>query len=119
MSLALVSRHFHELASARLYRNLRFYVADISDLNFDPQIARLIGCFETLAASSHDYARYIKSIQLGVPGPEDRNWRSAGDNAVSGRFLNTLLLLTLKRAKALEAFKYVDIHCVSVPVNCD
>ncbi|KAI9870785.1 MAG: hypothetical protein M1830_003810, partial [Pleopsidium flavum] len=106
IALALVSKHFHNLASARLYRVLKFSLMDIGDIGYGSQISRLTSGLETLVASRRDYAKYIKELQLGVPGPEDRAWRNPSDNVLSGRLLNTLLLLTLKKARALETFKW-------------
>jgi len=102
-----VSKHFHDLASAQLYRVLEFSLLDTGDLDYISQTSRATSGLETLVASGHDYAKYIKELQLGAPGPDERAWRPPGDNFVSGRLLNTLLLLTLKKARALETFQWV------------
>jgi hypothetical protein len=36
-------------------------------------------------------------------------------SASCGKFLNTLLYLTLKKAKSLETFRYVSKHCSILP----
>lgn len=100
-----MSKHFHDLASAQLYRVLEFSLVDMGDMDYISQTARATSGLETLVASGHDYAKYIKELQLGSSGPDDRTWRTPGDNFVSGRLLNTLLLLTLKKARALETFQ--------------
>lgn len=102
-----MSKHFHDLASAQLYRVLEFSLLDTGDLDYISQTSRATSGLETLVASGHDYAKYIKELQLGAPGPDERAWRPPGDNFVSGRLLNTLLLLTLKKARALETFQWV------------
>lgn len=100
-----MSKHFHDLASAQLYRILEFNLLDMDDLDYISQTSRATCGLETLVASGHDYAKYIKELQLGAPGPEERTWRPPGDNFVSGRLLNTLLLLVLRKARALETFQ--------------
>ncbi len=107
LALALVSKHFQDLASAQLYRVLKFALVDLSDYDHIHQTSRLASCLETLVASTRDYAKHIRELQLGQPGPEERATRIPGHNAVSGRLLNTLLLLTLKKTKALETFQWV------------
>jgi hypothetical protein len=63
---------------------------------------------ETFATSEYDYARYLKEIvleSLSGGGKGERAYRQYTNDLSCGKFMNTLFLLTLRKAKALETFK--------------
>ncbi|KAI3402165.1 hypothetical protein diail_94 [Diaporthe ilicicola] len=106
--LSLVSKHFRSLAAAELYRNFHIVFPDEDDPAFDSPIDGLAGGLETFVTSDYDYAKHLRDISLDT--------LSAGDKAETaykpylysvscGKFLNTLLLLTLRKAKALETLR--------------
>ncbi|KAJ0115291.1 hypothetical protein J7T55_012567 [Diaporthe amygdali] len=107
--LSLVSRHFRSLAAAELYRNFHIVFPDEDDPAFDSPIDGLAGGLETFVTSDYDYAKHLRDISLDT--------LSAGDKAETaykpylysvscGKFLNTLLLLTLRKARALETLRW-------------
>ncbi|KAH6607761.1 hypothetical protein Trco_004074 [Trichoderma cornu-damae] len=107
--LALVSRHFHELASAQLYRNFHIVFPDDDDLNFDSPIDGLAGGLDTFTTSNYDYAKHLRDLSMdtlsaGLKG--ESSYQSYLYSASCGKFLNTLLHLTLKRARSLEVFRW-------------
>ncbi|KAG5926880.1 hypothetical protein E4U42_002847 [Claviceps africana] len=107
--LALVSRHFHELASAQLYRNFHIIFPDDDDPSFDSPIDGLAGGLETFTTSEHNYARYLKDLSmdtLSTGRQGELSYEPYLYTASCGKFLNTLLHLTLKRARSLESFRW-------------
>jgi len=107
---SLVSKDFRELAAAQLYRNFHIVFPDDDDPSYDSPIDGLAGGLDTFVTSDYDYAKHLRDLSLDT--------LSAGDKAETaykpylysvscGKFLNTLLHLTLKRAKSLEAFRCV------------
>ncbi|KAG8166560.1 hypothetical protein KVR01_002249 [Diaporthe batatas] len=107
--LSLVSKHFRALAAAELYRNFHIVFPDEDDPAFDSPIDGLAGGLETFVTSDYDYAKHLRDISLDT--------LSAGDKAETaykpylysvscGKFLNTLLLLTLRKARALETLRW-------------
>lgn len=106
--LALVSRHFHELASAQLYRNFHIIFPDDDDLNFDSPIDGLAGGLDTFTTSNYDYAKHLRDLSMdtlsaGIKG--ECCYQSYLYSASCGKFFNTLLHLTLKKARSLEVFR--------------
>ncbi|RFU71741.1 f-box domain-containing, partial [Trichoderma arundinaceum] len=107
--LALVSRHFHELASTQLYRNFHIVFPDDDDLNFDSPIDGLAGGLDTFTTSNYDYAKHLRDLSMdtlsaGLKG--ENSYQSYLYSASCGKFLNTLLHLTLKKARSLEVFRW-------------
>ncbi|KAK3324183.1 F-box domain-containing protein [Cercophora scortea] len=107
--LSLVSKHFRQLAAAQLYRNFHIVFPDEDDPAFDSPIDGLAGGLDTFVASDYDYAGHLRDLSLDT--------LSAGDKAETaykpylysvscGKFMNTLLLLTLRKARALESFRW-------------
>ena len=72
-----------------------------------------------MVTSDHDYTRYLKEISLdslsgGEPG--EGSYRPYSYSESCGKFMNTLLLLCMRRAKALETFRYVwSLHSTHDP----
>ncbi|PGH02837.1 hypothetical protein GX51_04449 [Blastomyces parvus] len=109
VNLSRVSKPFHDLAAAQLYRSLS-HVFDDRDLT-TRQLAldRLTGVLDTLTISDYNYAAYIKEVSLDtiqnnrIGASVVSEFRSGSS---AGRFLNTLLLGTIKRIVALESFRW-------------
>ncbi|KAF7558822.1 hypothetical protein G7046_g5325 [Stylonectria norvegica] len=109
IAVALVSRHFHELASAWLYRNFNIVFPDDDDLNFESPIDGLAGGLDTFTTSDYNYGRHLKDLSLDTLSTghkAEHAYKSYLYSASCGKFLNTLLYLTLKKAKSLEAFRW-------------
>ncbi|RJE20801.1 F-box domain protein [Aspergillus sclerotialis] len=70
---------------------------------------------ETLATSDYNYSRFIRQIYLeranntSDAGRGDIRTSSTDYGYTTGKFLNTLLLIVLKRVKGLESFRW-DVH---------
>ena len=109
LALQLVSRHFHSLASAKLYSNLKFvfWHSDTPSSYSKPK-TRLTDVLHTFATSEHDYAQYVKSFALQLSDREDdiptRVASRFHFDEDSTKLLNTTLLLMLRKANTLEAF---------------
>ncbi|KAI9674219.1 MAG: hypothetical protein M1817_002037 [Caeruleum heppii] len=109
IALALVSRHFHSVACAQLYRSFSIVFPDEDDPTFDSPIDGLAGGLDTMVTANHDYASYLKEITMDTltgGGRGERAYRDYSYGESCGKFLNTLLVLTLRRAKALETFHW-------------
>ena len=107
--VALVSKRFHELASAQLYRNFHIIFPDDDDLAYDSPIDGLAGGLDTFTTSEYNYAQHLRDLSMdtlsaGVKG--EISYQPYLYSASCGKFLNTLLYLTLKRAKSLEVFRW-------------
>lgn len=106
--LALVCRRFHQLASAQLYRNFHIIFPDDDDVNFDSPIDGLAGGLDTFTTSEYNYAQHLRDLSMdtlsaGLKG--EQSYQPYLYSASCGKFLNTLLRLTLKRAHHLESFR--------------
>lgn len=103
--LALVSRHFHHLASEIIYRTLHFSLPYHGGKPYEDTLA---ACLNTLTTSEYDYARHLRELFIDSSygtGPEaDRTIAPYVYTESCGKFLNTLLLLTLRKTKGLEKF---------------
>ncbi|KAF9869549.1 F-box domain-containing protein [Colletotrichum karsti] len=107
--LALVSKHFRELAAAQLYRNFHIVFPDEDDPAFDSPIDSLAGGLETFVSSDYNYAQHLRDISLDTLSAGEKAeaaYKPYLYSASCGKFMNTLLLLTLKNAKSLETFRW-------------
>ncbi|KAJ4164768.1 hypothetical protein LMH87_006430 [Akanthomyces muscarius] len=107
--VALVSRHFHDLASAILYRDFHIIFPDDDDLSFDSPIDGLAGGLDTFTTSEYDYSRHLRDLSMdtlssGLKG--ERSYQPFLYSSTCGKFFNTLLYLTLKKAHFLESFRW-------------
>lgn len=105
-NLAVVSKHFHSIASAQLYRSFCIVFPDDDD-PFESPIDALASGLDTLVTSEHDYAKYLKEIAMdSYSGGEagERVYKAYSYDLSCGKFMNTLLHLTLRKARALEKF---------------
>ena len=106
----LVSRSFHDVAAVHLYRQLNHVFADednkVGQLNVD----HLAGILETLTTSDYNYAGHIKEISMDTLSTGESAEKASREFKYEyscGKFLNTLLLGTLKKIRTLETFRYV------------
>ena len=70
----------------------------------------LAGGLDTFTTSPRDYGQYLRELSmdtLSAGSKGEHAYDAYLYNTSCGKFLNTLLYLTLKRAKSLEAFQYV------------
>ncbi|KAH0431396.1 F-box domain-containing protein [Colletotrichum camelliae] len=107
--LALVSKHFRELAAAQLYRNFHIVFPDEDDPSFDSPIDSLAGGLETFVSSNYDYAQHLRDISLDTLSAGDKAeaaYKPYLYSASCGKFMNTLLQMTLQHAKSLETFRW-------------
>ncbi|KAK7426941.1 hypothetical protein QQZ08_006533 [Neonectria magnoliae] len=107
--VALVSKHFHELASTHLYRSFNILFPDEDDLRFECPIDGLAGGLDAFTTSEYDYAKHLKELSMDTvsTGPKaEHAYKPYLYSASCGKFLNTLLYLTLKKAKSLETFRW-------------
>ncbi|KAI6716641.1 hypothetical protein PZA11_001772 [Diplocarpon coronariae] len=109
ITLSLVSKHFRDLAAEQIYRSFYVLFPDDDDPASDSTIDSLAGGLETFATSEYNYAQYLKEFTLeaqsgGVKG--ERAYRHYLFDVSCGKFMNTLLLLTLRKAVALETFRW-------------
>ncbi|KAF4513088.1 hypothetical protein G6O67_000407 [Ophiocordyceps sinensis] len=107
--VALVCKRFHELASAQLYRNFHIVFPDEDDINFDSSIDGLAGGLDTFTTSNYDYAKYLRDLSMdtlsaGTKG--EKSYQPYVYTASCGKFLNSLMYLTLRKATSLETFRW-------------
>lgn len=109
--LSLVSKHFHDLSAAELYRNFHIVFPDEDDPAFDSPVDGLAGGLETFVTSEYDYAKHLRDISLDTLSAgikAEQAYKPYVYNVSCGKFMNTLLLMTLRKAKALEKFRYAE-----------
>lgn len=110
ISVSLVSRHFRDLASAELYRTFHIIFPDEDDPAYASPVDGLASGLDTFATSDYDYAKYLREISLDTISAGEKaeiSYKQYLANQSCGKFMNTLFLIALRRAKALERFKYV------------
>ena len=108
IALSLVSKRFREIAAEQLYRTFHIVFPDDESPSDDFPIDGLASGLDTFVTSDYDYAKHLREIVLepvsgGVKG--ERAYRQYRYDLSCGKFMNTLLLLTLRKAKALETFR--------------
>ncbi|OTA69609.1 hypothetical protein K449DRAFT_97819 [Hypoxylon sp. EC38] len=107
--LSLVCQRFRDLAAAQLYRNFHIIFPDEDDPYFDSPIDGLAGGLSTFATSSYNYAKHLREISLDTLSVGDRAetaYKPYLATVSCGKFLNTLLLLTLRKAESLDTFRW-------------
>lgn len=83
-------------------------LADDDSSNGQVAVDHLAGILETLTTSDYNYARYIKEISMDTASGGDSGERASREfkyEYTCGKFLNTLLLVTLRKVNALETFR--------------
>ncbi|KAK9770808.1 hypothetical protein SCAR479_12485 [Seiridium cardinale] len=107
--LSLVCGQFHELAASQLYRNFHIVFPDEDDPTFDSPIDGLASGLDTFATSNYNYAKHLRDLSLdtlSAGGRAEQAYKPYLFKVSCGKFMNTLLLLTLRKASALETFKW-------------
>ena len=107
LQLSVVSKHFRDLAAKELYHTFHIVFPDLDDPD-DSIIDSLASGLDTFVTSDYDYSKYLRNIILEPLNGSLKGhlaYRSYLYDTSCGKFMNTLLLLTLRKAKALEAFK--------------
>ncbi|KAF8849293.1 hypothetical protein BDZ45DRAFT_604593 [Acephala macrosclerotiorum] len=107
--LSLVCKQFRDLAAEKLYRTFHIVFPDDDDPLNDSPIDGLAGGLDTFVTSDYDYAQYLREITLETLTGGDkgeRAYRHYTYDVSCGKFMNTLLLLTLRKARALETFRW-------------
>ncbi|KAF5875460.1 putative f-box domain-containing protein [Botrytis fragariae] len=108
LQLSVVSKHFRDLAAEELYRTFHIVFPDLDDQD-ESIIDSLASGLDTFVTSDYDYSKYLRHIILEPLNGSLKgqlSYRSYLYDTSCGKFMNTLLLLTLRKAKALEAFKW-------------
>lgn len=106
--LSLVSKYCRDLAATQLYRNFCIVFPDDDTPQLDPPVDALAGGFESFVASDYNYAQHLRYLRLDTLHLGDKAedvYRPYFATMSCGKFMNTLLLLTLRKARALESFK--------------
>ncbi|OTB11649.1 hypothetical protein K445DRAFT_321818 [Daldinia sp. EC12] len=107
--LSLVCRRFRDLAAAQLYRNFHIVFPDEDDPYFDSPIDGLAGGLETFVASDYNYAKHLREFSLDTLSIGERAelaYKPYLASVSCGKFMNTLLLLTLRKARSLDTFRW-------------
>ncbi|OAA68418.1 F-box domain, Skp2-like protein [Niveomyces insectorum RCEF 264] len=103
--LSLVSHRFRELAAEQLYHTLDVVFSEEDELRPPDAMRDLPLCLDTLTTSDYDYAKHLREFSF-----DTENTGIRGENAYktfhhglsAGKFLDTLVLLALRKAKRLE-----------------
>ncbi|KAK3955400.1 hypothetical protein QBC32DRAFT_333442 [Pseudoneurospora amorphoporcata] len=107
--LALASKECRELAASQLYRQFHIVFPDEDDPSFDSPIDGLAGGLDTFVTSHYDYAQHLRDLSLDTLSAGTKGEAAYKPYLFSnscGKFMNTLLLLTLRKANKLETFKW-------------
>lgn len=120
---ALVSQHFRELASALLYRSFNILFPDDDDVRFESPIDGLAGGLDTFTTSDYNYAKHLRELSMDTVSTgvkAEHAYKPYLYSTSCGKFLNTLLYLTLQKARSLESFRYVSQQMTfsAVPILC-
>ena len=108
--LQRLSKRFFALATAEIYSDLDFHFTISDSKDSDTPFARLSDALQTIVSSDQDYARHIKRFRTSI-SPENHThalmmmrilW---GADLEPSKLLNTMLLLLLRKAKAMETFQ--------------
>ncbi|KAJ4300511.1 hypothetical protein N0V88_003187 [Collariella sp. IMI 366227] len=117
--VSLVSKHFRDLAAAELYRDFQIVFPDEDNPHFDTPVDSLAGGLDTFATSNYNYARHLRILSfdtLHLGSKAELAYRPYLASQSCGKFMNTLLLLTLRKAKVLESFSVTrDAGPISKP----
>lgn len=108
--MCLVSKHFRNLAAAELYRHFHIVFPDEDDPAYESPVDGLANGLETFATSDYDYAKHLRDVSLDTLSAGDKaeiSYKQYLSSQSCGKFMNTLVLLMLRKAKALEKLRYV------------
>ncbi|KAL6715128.1 hypothetical protein ACLMJK_007390 [Lecanora helva] len=115
-----LSSHCFSLANDEIYRILDLNLANSNDDNLFATSSYASDALQTLNASNYEYARHVKSFRLGVQDGANGNIANAFSNSDdllmtrllwdmksdSSRFLNTAVLLMIRKATSIETFQW-------------
>lgn len=103
-----MSKHFRHIAAAHLYRSFHIVFPTHDGPEIDAQSDAFAAGLDTFATSDYDYGQYVREFIVeptcGLEHTQDA-YRDYLADTSCGKFLNTLLLLALRKTKALETFK--------------
>ncbi|KAI1759352.1 cyclin-like F-box [Hypoxylon sp. FL1150] len=109
VSLSLVCKRFRDFAASLLYRHFHIVFPDEDDPCYDSPIDSLAGGLHTFTTSDYDYAKYLREISLetlSIGKKAEIAYKPYQAILSCGKFMNTLILLTLRKAQSLETFKW-------------
>lgn len=109
--MSLVCSTLREVAASQLYRYFHIVFPDEDDSSFDSPIDGLAGGLETFVTSDYNYAKHLRDLSLdtlSTGAKALKAYKPYQYNVSCGKFMNTLLLLTLRKACNLESFKSVS-----------
>lgn len=92
-----------------MYRNFHIVFPDEDDPYFDSPIDGLAGGLSTFVTSDYNYAKHLREISLDTLSVGERAEAAYKPYLASvscGKFMNTLLLLTLRQAQSLDTFRW-------------
>ncbi|KAI1779571.1 hypothetical protein F4818DRAFT_145078 [Hypoxylon cercidicola] len=107
--LSLVCKRFRDLAASQLYRNFHIVFPDEDDPFFDSPIDDLAGGLHTFTTSDYNYAKHLREIcleTLSIGKKAEAAYKPYHANVSCGKFMNTLMLLTLRKAQSLDSFQW-------------
>ena len=117
LTIQTLSRQFHLLASAEIYRSLDFSITSAEADDKGDVSSRAADALQTINTSEYDYAQHIKSFRLGLgdsitmasglsyPDPHILTRVVFDSRSDASKFLNTSVLQMVRRASILEAFR--------------
>lgn len=109
ISLSLVCKRFRDFAASLLYRHFHIVFPDEEDPYYESPIDSLASGLHTFTTSDYDYAKHLRSISvetLSVGKKAEIAYKPFHAADSCGKFMNTLLLLTLRKAQSLDSFKW-------------
>lgn len=107
ITLSLVSKLFRHLAAERIYRSFHIVFPDENDVGADSPMDVLAAGLEAILVSKYDYVQHLREVILEPVAAGDKGehaYRYYMYEQSCGKFMNTLFLLVLRRAR-LETFK--------------
>ncbi|ESZ95443.1 hypothetical protein SBOR_4184 [Sclerotinia borealis F-4128] len=109
LALSLVSKHLRDLAAEEIYRSFHIVFPSEEHDKVQCPVDSLAAGLNTFVTSDYNYSRHLKEIILEpLLGGEksEQDYRAYLYDTTCGKFLNTMLLLTLRKTEALETFKW-------------
>ncbi|XXG94226.1 hypothetical protein Hte_000480 [Hypoxylon texense] len=107
--LSLVCKRFRDLAASFLYRSFNIIFPDDDDPLFESPIDGLAGGLYTFTTSDYNYAKHLREISLdtlNMGQVAETAYKPYHANLSCGKFMNNLLLLTLRKARSLDTFRW-------------
>lgn len=92
-----------------MYRNFHIVFPDEDDPSFDSPIDGLASGLDTFVTSEYNYAQHLRDLSLdtlSAGSKAEAAYKAYLYSLSCGKFMNTLLLLTLRKALFLETFTW-------------